>query len=904
MRTRYILFFLFFFSLKSLFATEITVEKYVDKGQLDVPAVTDLHITGTENVLVNTTINLTDESSWLFFDHLKPSAVGSKYKNNILINGKVFDYTNETNARIAIYADGSVIIPHPSGYKPLEVFTEPMFKGKSNKYAINTYHNKLGEFDNKIRSFKLKRGYMATLANNADGTGYSRVFIADKSDLLVSNISKELDESVSFIRVFKWQWVSKKGWCQTGNRNGGSPMDNALKTNSTWLYTWSADGSSSKDVEYVPIHAKRWWPSYSTINAINNVTHLMGYNEPDHSEQQDGTMIPVSEAIADWPNMFKSGLRIGSPATTDFNWLYSFMDECKKRDYRVDYVVVHAYWASKTPTQWYNDLKAVYDKTGRPIWIKEWNNGANWTTESWPSSWSEQMTKQYNDIKGILQVLDTAHFVERYSIYNWVEAKRSVINDDNAFTPMGIYYRDNCPPIAFKKADEVIPKWSFVNTAATLSYKSLENGAGIQLTWTDSNGDMARGAIIEKSVNGGAFGEIGRTGKGVNFYEDMDVSKNVSLSYRIYQISYTGSTLVSNTVSLILAEGNELFQFGKLSLNNNSWSRYCFGYTTDKTPVVVFGTPSYNNATPLSYRIKILTPLSFMFHLDPWAYTNASTFAKKEDINFVVLPPGEYDWKGISAKAGLAEKVSETWSTVTFPTPFDEIPVVFTTQVTSKTDFATAVRIRNVSKNGFEICLQKEAANASSYVPRENVCYLAVTPGTGRWQGQKIKVGRTADNSVWYSAYPTEILFGETFENPGFFASLQTTNDQITATLRTQTITKEKASIFKQREISKGGTSTEMQKETAGWMVVENTRNLTSLGKQPQIGNRKIYPNPVDDVLYLSGEEISSRVQIFNVLGKLVMDTNYDGGLNVKNLQSGHYILKINNEESLKFIKK
>ena len=42
---------------------------------------------------------------------------------------------------------------------------------------------KLEGFNNNIRSFKLKKGYMCTLANNDNGSGYSRVFIADEADL-------------------------------------------------------------------------------------------------------------------------------------------------------------------------------------------------------------------------------------------------------------------------------------------------------------------------------------------------------------------------------------------------------------------------------------------------------------------------------------------------------------------------------------------------------------------------------------------------------------------------------------------------------------------------------------------------------------------------------------------------
>ena len=89
----------------------------------------------------------------------------------------------------------------------------------------------------------------------------------------------------------------------------------------------------------------------------------------------------------------QTGMRLGSPATTDFNWLYNFMNECRQRNYRVDYVVVHAYWGGLSATEWYQKLKVIHQRTKRPLWIKKWNNGANWTKESWPSSQNEQYAK-------------------------------------------------------------------------------------------------------------------------------------------------------------------------------------------------------------------------------------------------------------------------------------------------------------------------------------------------------------------------------------------------------------------------------------------------------------------------------------------------------------------------------
>ncbi|MCS2958784.1 hypothetical protein NXX53_20850 [Bacteroides salyersiae] len=51
---------------------------------------------------------------------------------------------------------------------------------------------------------------MATMATEPDGMGYSRCFIADDADLEIRELPAELNGKVSFIRVFQWEWASKK----------------------------------------------------------------------------------------------------------------------------------------------------------------------------------------------------------------------------------------------------------------------------------------------------------------------------------------------------------------------------------------------------------------------------------------------------------------------------------------------------------------------------------------------------------------------------------------------------------------------------------------------------------------------------------------------------------------------
>ena len=183
-----VLFFLFCFLSLGVFAQTPLVIKDMKETLasltnkvVTVSGKSELHLTATTSVLTNTTINLTSDNSWVFFDNVRPAEVITSYLKYFSVNGVTA--VKPTNIRLSIYKQGTVVIPEPANYQALKVYTLQNYQGDSASYSLNVFNSALGTMDNKIRSFKLKRGYMATLATSADGSGYSRVFIADDSDL-------------------------------------------------------------------------------------------------------------------------------------------------------------------------------------------------------------------------------------------------------------------------------------------------------------------------------------------------------------------------------------------------------------------------------------------------------------------------------------------------------------------------------------------------------------------------------------------------------------------------------------------------------------------------------------------------------------------------------------------------
>jgi hypothetical protein len=117
----------------------------------------------------------------------------------------------------------------------------------------------------------------------------------------------------------------------------------------------------------------------------------------------------------------------------------------------VDFVPVHYYRATSDPgdpraaaDQLYRFLKGVHDRVKRPLWITEWNNGANWTTAPDPNN-----KQQAAALEAMIGMLDDTPFVERYALYNWVEDCRKAVNDDGSLTPAGEVYRDKVSPVSF-----------------------------------------------------------------------------------------------------------------------------------------------------------------------------------------------------------------------------------------------------------------------------------------------------------------------------------------------------------------------------------------------------------------------------------------------------------------------
>ena len=169
----------------------------------------DLHLTATDDpIMTGVTINLCSSSAWLFLDNVKPNNVVRQYSNQILISGQPLQA--KQNARVVVYRHGAVVIPHPREFEALTLYAQTDFQGEQEHMQAHNFYSNFPPdnapanlcqpltLDNQIHSLILRRGYMATLACEPNGMGYSRVFIADDEDLCLASLPAELDGKIMF----------------------------------------------------------------------------------------------------------------------------------------------------------------------------------------------------------------------------------------------------------------------------------------------------------------------------------------------------------------------------------------------------------------------------------------------------------------------------------------------------------------------------------------------------------------------------------------------------------------------------------------------------------------------------------------------------------------------------------
>ena len=423
---------------------ELEGDSIVGIGNINMGESSYLNLHNSYPIEEGLSVNFESNNSWVRLYNVEPFTAYYYYSGNIFQENQILSYPE--SLRIDnYYHNGSIIRPNQTNGSFLTVFSENNFNGEFENISTNdvfTNESISENLNNNISSFKLKKGYMATFAENSDGTGNSKVFIASEDDILIDQLSDYLNNKISFIRVVPWNWVSKKG-----------TAGDTLNMNNDWFYKWSNNGSSDLDREYVPMAwGKGAADDDNDIEIMKSKyksTHLLAFNEPDDCNGQSGqygNMCVVDTSLTYYKNLLKSGIRMVSPACRQgavFDWLNEFNSKAIEQKIRIDVIAVHWYDWNSNPenspnanpqdvfNRFVNYLESVHEMYGLPIWITEFN--ANRYRNEW-------VHRQFLQIA--LPFLESTDYIERYSFFPPTTQVANLFDDNNNFTQIGEFYND------------------------------------------------------------------------------------------------------------------------------------------------------------------------------------------------------------------------------------------------------------------------------------------------------------------------------------------------------------------------------------------------------------------------------------------------------------------------------
>lgn len=576
----------------------------LNNKEIDRSDAVDIHITSNDNpIFGSSSVNLGSDRTWLIFDNIIPSQVISTYLKYVTINGDAAK--NGTNCRVAIYLNGAAVIPLPEVAMTCD--------GTEGEFTLAVgNHKDLSEVEqsNTMTSFTLRRGYMATLACGTNGSWYSRVFVADHADQVVT-LPNALTKRVTSVNIKPWQYLSKKGWGNTSGSIGGPGL------RATWFWSWSAGYSSTTDMEYVPCRQHVYWPNADEVNS-KTATAAISINEPDHPEQhtQHETKpctCPVdkdSKKIIEWTTYGLSedfqagGGRIGSPQpqnNADFSYLtqfFKYVDENNNHS-RCDIAVSHSYLPigsrnadnyAKYVTDTYWNL---WNSVKRPIWLTELEVGATWNDASSVIT-SDDKAREY--LQALLQRLEESDYIERYAIYGFDWWRNNMYWDQNVskgLTPAGQVYRDHRSTFAYNSNYTKVPAWWAPSAQKpTLTYTVNMEEQTVTFTVGNGNADATDQLLIEYSADGSSWQTLLTLSDDRNLLESNTVTMTASFDdldisggqFRATSTTLYGGSATSDVVAapvfadleelpalIAEAEAHQLgFESGKYAPYNNT----------------------------------------------------------------------------------------------------------------------------------------------------------------------------------------------------------------------------------------------------------------------------------------------------------------------------------------------
>ncbi len=797
--------------------TTQTVTQVTDAVTLDKDV--DYHITSDTPFTSTGSINLTNtDHAVIIFDALKPSLALNQLAF-ISINGE--QAVDGKNCQVKIYNRGAIIMPYDANFKPLTVYAEADFKGEScNDFNTNSSGGFMQtltaeQLNNRIMSFRLKRGYMVTFALKDGGRGYSRCFVADKADIEV-NLPTLMQHRISSYRLFRWNDVSKAGLAN----NTGLEANDALNTQ--WCYSFGLGENTGIDRECVPHHIYEDWPNAAACGSVNYTTsspNMKTNNEPRNTA--DDHPQTLDEILNNWESLMRTGQRLCTPSSWDGSYSFNqqFLDSIDARGWRCDILDIHAYWATGS----FYSLQGLHNNARRPIWVTEWCWGASWNKNG---AFASGVTEEQNadNVMNICNLMNNWNYVERYAYWN-SERDPSRLYKNGALTEAGKRYAAMQPGLAYNSSVATyVPSnpRTYAPTNLELSFRADKSIA--TLIWSDKNGELNDSMWIERRV-GTDKNAVFEYYKGVDLKDDAasytfqdTIATSGYYTYRVAIRTFNNRLLYTNEVVNNIAGTTSVgkdgqrgsLQYGTVTTGSSNEAFLYFADSFTEQPAIVFGSLSNRTASmmPLERVSNIYTVKDdsgerkySYFRYSIYPFNQVKSSSTKTDFyndytdytSYLVAKAGTGKIGNLSYEAGVSDNCAANDTVdVTFTQEFAEAPVVLASPIMaiSTTErYPVLPRVFDVTTSGCKVVLQRQQALNESNAIKRTVKFSYVAFEKGQTKDETGKLITVKDTTVSFtskSTLGTDIAFGEKLKDAAFLIQMQTLNNPALAVLRTR----------------------------------------------------------------------------------------------------------------------
>jgi hypothetical protein len=322
----------------------------------------------------------------------------------------------------------------------------------------------------------------------------------------------------------------------------GTALNDVDRVGFDWHYNWSErilwDADATPEASsYVAMIWDEQHVTSASLSLANasGATTLLGFNEPDHIDQAN---MSVEQALALWPQLQATGLRLGSPAATQHqvlgadSWLGRFMADAQAQGLRVDFIAVHYYSETGDVGAFKAFLEAVHAQYGKPLWVTEW------ALADWDAPGRFTAEQQAAFARAGTEMMDDLPFVERQAWFAGYEGgdgrhlNSALFDAAGQLTPVGQVFAELANPSQPSTSVGAQAIDTSLSLVGTQGVDTLSGQGGADTLKGLSGADTLLGGAGNDTLLGGSGKDVLMGGPGADTFDFNSVKDSLTGSKR------------------------------------------------------------------------------------------------------------------------------------------------------------------------------------------------------------------------------------------------------------------------------------------------------------------------------------------------------------------------------------